>query len=84
MQKYKWLTIFGLVLLSGCAQHTLPTPVLMPMQRVGGDRDAHGCIGSAGYVWCARETACVRSWELAAEKGLGQGAEAFQQYCQSH
>ncbi len=30
---------------------------------VGGDRDSHGCIGSAGYVWSASANNCVRSWE---------------------
>lgn len=30
---------------------------------VGGDRDEHGCIGSAGYSWCAAKSKCLRSWE---------------------
>ncbi len=30
---------------------------------VGGDRDAHGCIGSAGYTWCSSLNQCIRSWE---------------------
>lgn len=30
---------------------------------VGGDRDIHGCIGSAGYSWCASLGSCVRPWE---------------------
>ncbi len=30
---------------------------------VGGDRDAHGCIGSAGYTWCATKNKCLRTWE---------------------
>ena len=34
-----------------------PTPV------VGGDRDAHGCIGSAGYSWCDARQECIRPWE---------------------
>lgn len=47
----------------------------------GSDRDAHGCIGSAGYSWCAREQRCVRSWELARERGFPATAEAFRDYC---
>lgn len=35
-----------------------PTAVL-----VGGDRDTHGCIGSAGYVWCEPKNKCLRDWE---------------------
>lgn len=31
---------------------------------VGGDRDAHGCIGSAGFSWDTTIAACIRPWEL--------------------
>ncbi len=30
---------------------------------VGGDADEHGCIGSAGYIWCAAESKCLRIFE---------------------
>ncbi len=30
---------------------------------VGGDRDVHGCIGSAGYSWCQIKNKCLRIWE---------------------
>jgi len=30
---------------------------------VGGDKDAHGCIGSAGYSWCEAKKTCIRPWE---------------------
>jgi hypothetical protein len=30
---------------------------------VGGDRDAYGCIPSAGYSWCASKQKCLRPWE---------------------
>lgn len=58
-----------------------PQPVPVQPRAVGSDRDAHGCIGSAGYRWCAREQACARPWELAAEKKLAATAEAFNRYC---
>jgi hypothetical protein len=32
-------------------------------QIVGGDRDEHGCIGSAGYSWCEFKQDCLRPWE---------------------
>ncbi|MFC2163318.1 hypothetical protein ACFLRF_06510, partial [Candidatus Altiarchaeota archaeon] len=32
-------------------------------KRVGGDRDEHGCIGSAGYIWCEGKNKCLRPWE---------------------
>jgi hypothetical protein len=48
---------------------------------VGADRDEHGCIGSAGYTWCARTNQCERTWELAKVRGLGDGAEAVVRFC---
>jgi len=30
---------------------------------VGDDRDAHGCIGSAGYSWSSLMKECIRPWE---------------------
>jgi hypothetical protein len=49
----------------------------------GGDTDEHGCIGSAGYQWCAKEMKCERPWELAAEKGFPDTAEDYAKYCGS-
>ncbi len=34
---------------------------------VGGDRDEHGCIGSAGYSWCEVKQKCLRIWEESCE-----------------
>ena len=40
---------------------TLPeTPAVL-----GGDKDANGCIGSAGYSWCQVKGKCLRTWEEA-------------------
>uniref|UniRef100_A0A7S2KWI4 Uncharacterized protein n=1 Tax=Leptocylindrus danicus TaxID=163516 RepID=A0A7S2KWI4_9STRA len=33
------------------------------MESVGNDRDSHGCIPSAGYMWCEVLQKCVRPWE---------------------
>ena len=30
---------------------------------VGNDKDAHGCIASAGYTWSTVRNACIRLWE---------------------
>lgn len=30
---------------------------------IGGDRDDHNCIGSAGYSWCEIKQKCLRVWE---------------------
>lgn len=32
-------------------------------QLTGGDRDSHGCIGSAGYTWSEVQNDCIRLWE---------------------
>ena len=31
---------------------------------VGGDRDEHGCIGSAGYTWSALRGECIQTFEV--------------------
>lgn len=52
-----------------------------PQPLPGADRDAHGCIASAGYQWCARENACERPWELAQRKGFALEKNGFAAYC---
>jgi hypothetical protein len=61
-----------LVLVYGYAAYTfkfttteIPEKVEVPEipQIVGGDKDEHGCIGSAGYSWCAVKNKCLRVWE---------------------
>lgn len=54
----KKLTLFLAVLFAvSCA----PKPE--PATLVGADRDAHNCIGSAGYTWSNVLQACIRLWE---------------------
>lgn len=48
------------LLLNG--NNCIETPVACP-ELIGGDRDEHGCIPSAGYSWCESEQKCYRSWE---------------------
>ena len=48
---------------------------------IGGDKDAHGCIGSAGYRWCAKTNQCERPWELAKAKHFEKTPEAFDAFC---
>jgi hypothetical protein len=35
---------------------------------LGGDKDEHGCIGSAGYIWCEPLNKCIRPWEEECEE----------------
>ena len=46
---------------------------------VGGDRDEHGCIGSAGYVWCEVQKDCIRLFVkgIRTEAVDGSDASAF-------
>jgi hypothetical protein len=37
---------------------------------IGGDKDSHGCIGSAGYSWCEVKNKCLRVWEEKCEAVL--------------
>jgi len=30
---------------------------------LGGDKDEHGCIATAGYTWCDSKQKCLRLWE---------------------
>nr|WP_244244203.1 peptidase [Lysobacter alkalisoli] len=75
----------GLVACSGPQEEPAPTPTPAPESTTtpapGSDRDAHGCIPSAGYAWCERSGQCERPWELAAQAGLDNTAEAFDEYC---
>ena len=68
--------VFILVLVTSCESVDPVNPTL-----TGNDRDSHGCIGSAGYLWCEHEKQCKRSWELAAEKGFINTPETFNTYC---
>ncbi|MDD4271196.1 MAG: hypothetical protein PHF50_00065 [Patescibacteria group bacterium] len=66
--------ILPLLLILGCTQTTRQaneTAPIIPVQPaensaqplVGNDRDEHGCIGSAGYSWCAAKQKCIRVFE---------------------
>jgi predicted amidohydrolase YtcJ len=48
---------------------------------VGGDRDEHGCIASAGYQWCVKLEACIRPWELAKQRGIENTPEVTSNFC---
>ena len=79
------LLVAGFAILSACSGETSSEPGAQAQDAsaVGSDRDAHGCITSAGYRWCAKENECKRPWELAEEKGLDATPEAFDDYCQN-
>lgn len=61
-----------MICLVGC---TYPMP--------GSARDEHGCLGSAGYLWCARTQQCERPWELAKKVDSAYINNHFEEYCLS-
>lgn len=77
----------GLVLAMVLAGCTTADPAVAPpapaaqVPMPGSDRDAHGCIGSAGYRWCAATARCERPWELARANGFDNTAEAYAAFC---
>jgi len=85
MRIARLLLISTAAILSACSGDTAPEPGAQAKNApvVGSDRDAHGCITSAGYRWCAVENECRRPWELAEEKGFDATPEAFDDYCQN-
>lgn len=56
------------IAMSGCLEQ--PTPI-------GGDRDEHGCIATAGYVWCEAKQRCIRPWEEECEAGNGASVDVL-------
>ncbi len=70
-----WPAVFLAAMLGACATSNqgASTP--------GADRDAHGCIPSAGYRWCTLTEQCERPWELADRVMIENTPEAFDAYC---
>lgn len=73
------LAVFSilLILLLGCTQPDAANQSVNDSvaddngsMMVGGDKDEHGCIGSAGYTWCETKQKCIRQWEEPCEGKL--------------
>lgn len=45
---------------------------------IGGDKDEHGCLGSAGYQWCPSNEKCQRMWEEYCEEFKDQFKSEFE------
>ena len=72
-----FLLVFAAVLV-GCGPDSSAKPENGNL--VGADRDEHGCIGSAGYQWCAKLGECVRPWELEKDAATAKAGD-FAAYC---
>ena len=64
--------------LGGCTTQAPP-----PAPALGSDRDAHGCIATAGYSWCAGTNQCERPSELAQARGFEQTKDGFNTFCRN-
>lgn len=58
----KNVLIVSIILLGGIALSARAQTVTQS-KPIGGDKDAHGCLTSAGYSWNAAQKTCTRSWE---------------------
>lgn len=80
-----------LLLLAACAPappappaaDEAPAGTAASLPAPGSDRDAHGCIGSAGYAWCERTAQCERPWELAERENLENAPAAIEAWCRA-
>lgn len=67
---YVWTSLSCLAIaFSGCQSNkankaTAETAKVEKTAMPGSDRDAHGCIGSAGYVWSEIKKECIRPFEV--------------------
>jgi hypothetical protein len=63
--RMKKISLVVLFFMAACQnssnQNEMPEPSDIPM--VGADKDAHGCIGSAGYTWSVVKDSCIRVFE---------------------
>jgi hypothetical protein len=68
--KSKLILIAFFVISYSCTKKVTPTEpkrttILSPkIEKVGADRDEHGCIPSAGYTWSVLKKECVRTFEV--------------------
>jgi len=56
--------IIGLLVLSACTLPGQKEKEIDDPQMIGGQRDEHGCLGPAGYLYDEEVGACIRVWEL--------------------
>ncbi|MBW2991236.1 hypothetical protein KY348_06050 [Candidatus Woesearchaeota archaeon] len=56
------IALASLFLITGCVQKKVIIDD-KKQEPIGGDKDEHGCIGSAGYTWCEAKQKCLREWE---------------------
>lgn len=58
-----WICTDGKWVKHGQPSAPQPTELCGDEKLIGGDKDEHGCLGSAGYQWCPSQEKCLRMWE---------------------
>ena len=63
-----WIAVVGMAMaFSACKPGAKPNQeteeTKVTEQKTGDDKDEHGCIASAGYVWSALKKDCIRPFE---------------------
>lgn len=57
------VSVFATIALLNASKTTDEAVPTAQEQLLGGDRDEHGCIPSAGYSWCEAKQKCLKVWE---------------------
>lgn len=85
MSRVSILFVVALTLLSSLMSCTLADPegpaFDVDSTMTGTDQDMHGCMASAGFLWCEATNECERVNELAKAQGFENNAEAFARFC---
>ena len=70
-------SLIGLCFLGSCSPKLVQSPQSAGL--VGGDKDSHGSIASAGYVWSEVQQDCIRLFEkgIRIEPVKGNNGSAF-------
>ena len=74
--------MLAVLLLAACQSAPIPEERPDRVLGTGEQRDAHGCLRSAGYIWCPERQGCVRPWELKPQEDPEMTSrEAFEKFC---
>jgi membrane-bound inhibitor of C-type lysozyme len=89
MKKSLWIIILAVIILLAAGAYLYYDRQALPFFHanttatgtiVGSDRDAHGCIPSAGYSWCEAKQKCLRPWEEACTAAISKPVITY--FCQ--
>ena len=79
----KLFLIFCGIFLASCHHENSEISHKSAEKILGGDRDEHGCIGSAGFLWCEKKQKCLRPWEEKCDENSENSAAEIPKNCVS-